>query len=188
MRRHRLLTIPLLLAALALPACGSSDNGSGEAAATTAATAGEAPTETAAAPSRGSGSAVTVTGKPGRKPKISVPTGEPPARLTIKDIRKGKGPKATAGQSVSVQYVGVLYKDGTQFDASWDRNAEPFTFTLGQGMVIQGWDQGVQGMRAGGRRVLTIPPDLAYGPSGTGPIGPNETLVFVIDLEKIASP
>jgi peptidylprolyl isomerase len=185
MRRHRPLILPLLLAALALPACGSSDDSANEAAATpTAAT--EAPTETPAAESGGSGPAVKVTGKAGEKPEIEVPKGDPPAELVIEDAKKGKGAKATAGQSVSVQYVGVLYKDGEQFDASWDRNAEPFEFSLGKGMVIPGWDQGVEGMQVGGRRVLTIPPDLAYGAGGSGAIGPNETLVFVIDMEKIS--
>ena len=106
----------------------------------------------------------------------------------IEDIKKGKGAKATAGQTVSVQYSGVLFKDGTKFDASWDRGGEPIEFPLGTGQVIPGWDQGLEGMQAGGRRVLTIPPDLGYGAQGSGPIGPNETLVFVVDMEEISSP
>jgi peptidylprolyl isomerase len=86
---------------------------------------------------------------------------------------------------VSVDYVGVNFSSGQQFDASWDRG-EPFQFQLGAGQVIPGWDEGVKGMRVGGRRVLTIPPDLAYGPAGSPPvIGPNETLVFVVDLRKV---
>ena len=91
--------------------------------------------------------------------------GKPPTELVIKDIEEGTGPEAKAGDTVAVQYVGVLFKDGKQFDASWDRG-EPFEFALGQGMVIPGWDQGVEGMKVGGRRVLMIPPDLAYGATG----------------------
>jgi peptidylprolyl isomerase len=86
-----------------------------------------------------------------------------------------------------VQYVGVSHSNGEQFDASWDRGGEPFTFTLGSGQVIPGWDEGVQGMKVGGRRKLVIPPDLAYGETGQPPIGPNETLIFVIDLEDVQS-
>ena len=85
---------------------------------------------------------------------------------------------------MSVQYVGVSYSTGEQFDASWDRG-EPFQFQLGAQMVIAGWDQGVVGMREGGRRMLVIPPDLGYGATGQGSIAPNETLIFVIDLEKV---
>ena len=93
--------------------------------------------------------------------------------------------EATAGSNVTVQYVGTSFKNGRQFDASWDRG-EPFSFQLGAGSVIPGWDQGVQGMKVGGRRQLVIPPDLAYGPQGSPPaIGPNETLVFVIDLVSV---
>jgi peptidylprolyl isomerase len=184
MRRYQLLTLPLLLAALAFSACGSSDEPSDEAAATATAEATEAPTT--APQSAAPGAAVKVTGKLGEKPEVEVTGGDPPPALVSKDIKKGKGAKAKAGDTVSVQYVGVLYKDGAPFDNSWDRGAQPFEFPLGAGMVIPGWDQGVEGMQVGGRRVLTIPPDLAYGPGGSGPIGPNETLVFVVDLEKIS--
>jgi peptidylprolyl isomerase len=130
---------------------------------------------------------VKVSGKVGEKPEIEVPGGDPPSELVIKDIKKGHGPKAKAGQTVSVHYSGVLFSTGEPFDNSYDRG-EPFTFPLGGGQVIPGWDQGIVGMQAGGRRVLTIPPDLAYGPSGSGPIGPNETLVFVVDMKDITSP
>jgi peptidylprolyl isomerase len=193
MRRNRFLTLPVLLAALALSACGGDDSNSSDkpaaAAPTEAATeaATPEPTETPSAGERASeDSGVKVTGKAGKEPKVKVPEGgTPPSKLVIDDIKKGKGPKAKAGQTVSVQYYGVLYKDGTKFDASWDRGGQPFEFQLGQGRVIPGWDQGLEGMQVGGRRVLTIPPDLAYGPSGSGPIGPNETLVFVVDMEDI---
>ncbi len=118
------------------------------------------------------------------KPEIAKPAGDPPTKLYSRDIVTGKGKKAATGDSVSVQYVGTSYSNGEQFDASWDRG-EPFQFQLGAQMVIAGWDQGVAGMREGGRRMLVIPPDLGYGATGQGSIAPNETLIFVIDLEKV---
>ena len=121
------------------------------------------------------------------KPGIPKETGNPPSKLVIKDIVKGKGKPAKKGDNVSVQYVGVAYDTGEQFDASWDRN-QPFTFKLGQGQVIKGWDQGVAGMRVGGRRELIIPSKLAYGAQGQPPtIQPNAALIFVVDLKKIGS-
>lgn len=119
------------------------------------------------------------------KPVVEVPEGEPPAVLVEEDLVEGSGPSAKKNDEVTVQYVGVGYETGEEFDASWDRG-EPFTFQLGVGQVIKGWDEGVEGMKAGGRRQLTIPPDLAYGESGSPPaIGPNETLIFVVDLVAI---
>ncbi len=116
------------------------------------------------------------------KPEVTVPTGNPPAELLIEDLVVGDGHEATAGKSVEVHYVGVSWSTGTEFDASWTRR-ETFSFGLGAGMVISGWDQGVQGMKIGGRRRLTIPPHLGYGTRGAGgAIGPNETLIFVVDL------
>jgi peptidylprolyl isomerase len=116
-----------------------------------------------------------------RKPEIPKPTGSPPRRLKIEDIVKGKGRPAKKGDALTVQYVGVSFSTGAEFDASWDRG-EPFTLTL-PGQVIDGWNQGLPGMRKGGRRKLTIPPNLGYGAQGSPPaIPPNETLVFVIDL------
>ena len=113
------------------------------------------------------------------------PTGSPPRKLVTEDIVKGKGRAAKAGDSVTVQYVGVSFSTGEQFDASWDIG-QPFNFPLGAGQVIPGWDKGIAGMRPGGRRVLTIPPELAYGAEGFPPdIAPNETLVFVVDLVSI---
>lgn len=115
------------------------------------------------------------------KPTVSVPTGAVPTTLVAEDLVLGTGTEATKGKTVTVQYVGV-HLDGSQFDASWDRS-EPFSFRLGGGQVIAGWDQGVAGMKIGGRRQLVIPADLAYGPRGFPPvIQPNETLVFVVDL------
>lgn len=118
-----------------------------------------------------------------QKPSVDVPTGEtPPAELVLEDIEVGDGPEAVAGQQVEVHYVGVAWSDGGQFDASWDRN-DTFRFGLGQGQVIAGWDQGVAGMKVGGRRRITIPPELGYGSSGAGGvIKGGETLVFVVDL------
>jgi FKBP-type peptidyl-prolyl cis-trans isomerase len=116
------------------------------------------------------------------KPKVTVPQGPPPKKLVKKDLKQGSGPAAKAGDEVTVQYVGVDYKNGKEFDSSWSRN-EPFPFTLGSSSVIPGWEQGIEGMKLGGRRELIIPPELAYGPAGSPPaIGPNETLIFVVDL------
>ena len=116
------------------------------------------------------------------KPQVKVPKGPPPKKLVEREIRKGSGATAKTGDEVTVQYVGVGYESGEQFDASWDRG-EPFTFSLGAGEVIPGWDEGIVGMKVGGRRELIIPPELAYGPAGSPPvIGPNETLIFVVDL------
>lgn len=111
-----------------------------------------------------------------------MPSGPPPKKLEIEEIEKGSGAEAKAGDEVTVQYVGVGYESEKEFDSSWSRN-EPFSFGLGAGQVIPGWDKGVEGMKVGGRRELIIPPNLAYGPQGSPPvIGPNETLIFVIDL------
>jgi peptidylprolyl isomerase len=116
------------------------------------------------------------------KPSVSVPSGAAPSKLVTKEIIKGTGPEAKAGESVTVNYVGVLYHGGKEFDASWKRN-EPFTFALGKGQVIPGWDQGVAGMKVGGRRELIIPAELGYGKNGSPPtIPPNAPLVFVVDL------
>jgi peptidylprolyl isomerase len=116
------------------------------------------------------------------KPVVSSPGGKPPAELVIEDIVVGDGHEATAGKHVGVHYVGVSWSTDKQFDASWDRG-DVFQFSLGAGHVIQGWDTGVQGMKVGGRRKITIPPHLGYGGRGAGGvIKPNETLIFVVDL------
>jgi peptidylprolyl isomerase len=116
------------------------------------------------------------------KPEIDFPGGEPPKDLEIKDIWEGDGPVAKAGDTVSVHYVGVAFSTGEEFDASWNRGT-PLKFQLGVGQVIAGWDQGVQGMKVGGRRQLVIPAHLAYGDRGAGGrIGPGETLIFGCDL------
>ena len=116
------------------------------------------------------------------KPEVTVPDGAAPSDLQIEDLVVGSGDTATAGRQVTVQYVGVAHSTGQQFDASWDRG-QPFSFPLGAGRVIKGWDQGVAGMQVGGRRRLVIPPHLGYGDRGAGgAIKPGETLVFVVDL------
>jgi peptidylprolyl isomerase len=116
------------------------------------------------------------------KPEVDYPEGTPPKALEITDIWEGDGKVAGAGDTVEVHYVGVAYSSGEEFDASWNRG-EPLRFRLGVGQVIQGWDQGVQGMKVGGRRKLVIPPDLGYGSRGAGSaIKPGETLIFVCDL------
>jgi len=158
-----------LCVALAIAGCGGSDDSSSTDANTEA---------SAAAPSESTESMQT-------KPKVTVPNGAPPKQLEEKELVEGTGAEAKSGDEVSVQYVGVNYKNGKEFDASWDRG-EPFTFSLGAGEVIPGWDQGIVGMKEGGRRELIIPPELAYGPAGNPPvIGPNETLVFVVDLLSV---
>jgi len=116
------------------------------------------------------------------KPDVGPIEGAPPAELVIEDITVGDGPEAKAGQTVEVHYVGVAHSNGKEFDASYNRG-DSFEFALGAGQVIGGWDQGVQGMKVGGRRKLTIPPHLGYGARGAGgAIKPNETLIFVVDL------
>jgi peptidylprolyl isomerase len=117
------------------------------------------------------------------KPDVTVPAGEEPGRaLRTEDIEIGDGAEAVAGQPVEMHYVGVSWSSGAQFDASWDRG-DTFKFKLGAGQVIPGWEQGIPGMKVGGRRKLTIPPALAYGSQGAGGvIGPNETLIFMVDL------
>lgn len=120
------------------------------------------------------------------RPTISVPQTEPPLDLGIEDLVFGEGDEATEGMQVHVDYVGVSWSTGSEFDASWNRG-EPLSFTLGAGQVIKGWDQGVAGMRIGGRRRITIPPHLGYGSVGAGGvIGPDETLIFTVDLRSIS--
>lgn len=177
--------LPTLLACLLLAlfaaACGDDDEQAAAPEATATATETPAPEAPAEA------DLGDISDDLDAKPEVGRPSGAPPAALQTTDIVEGKGQAAEPGDQVSVQYVGVSWSTGAQFDASWDRGREPFTFPLGGGQVIPGWDQGVVGMREGGRRLLVIPPELAYGPQSPSPdIGPNETLIFVVDLEQIA--
>ncbi len=120
-----------------------------------------------------------------QKPEIEFPGENPPEELVIEDIIVGDGAEAVPGKTVSTHYVGVAWSTGEEFDASWNRGA-PLDFTVGIGQVIQGWDQGLLGMKVGGRRRLEIPSDLAYGSRGAGgAIGPNEALIFVVDLVDV---
>jgi len=161
--------IAALVAAILIPRGGGSDD--------TASASGSVPAETISA----------VTDNLKEKPKINGSDATPPTTLVTKDIVVGDGAEAKAGDTVKVQYVGALFDSGKEFDASWDRN-QPFSFALGGGQVIKGWDQGVEGMKVGGRRVLIIPPDLGYGAQGSPPTIPaNATLVFVVDLEDVQS-
>jgi peptidylprolyl isomerase len=120
------------------------------------------------------------------KPAVQVPTSAPPSSLVTKDLVSGSGKSAAAGQTVTVNYVGVLYKTGKEFDSSW-KTGQPTSFPLSTGGVIAGWVKGIPGMKVGGRRELIIPPSMAYGKSGRPPtIPPNSTLVFVVDLLSVA--
>ncbi len=119
------------------------------------------------------------------KPEIDFPDFDPPADLVVTELTPGDGPEAAEGNTVKVHYVGVAHSTGEEFDASWNRG-EPLQFRLGIGQVITGWDQGVQGMKVGGRRQLVIPPHLGYGDRGAGGvIKPGETLIFVVDLLEV---
>ena len=161
-----LLTIISLCALLAFAGCG--DDSSDE--------------ETT---SGGESAATQSSEDTSKKPTVTIPDGEPPQELVERDLVEGTGAEAKKGDEVTVQYVGVGYDSEEEFDASWGSGA-PLTFPLGSGQVIPGWEEGVEGMKVGGRRELTIPAELAYGKAGFPPaIGPNETLVFVIDLLKV---
>ena len=119
------------------------------------------------------------------KPSVTIPAEAPPSELVKSDLEVGSGDEAVKGKNVSVHYVGVAWSNGQEFDASWNRG-EAFDFRLGAGQVIQGWDDGVEGMKVGGRRQLTIPPDMGYGSRGAGGvIKGGETLVFVVDLLNV---
>ncbi len=119
------------------------------------------------------------------KPEIDFPGDTPPTELEIEDIEVGKGEEATAGKQISAHYVGVAWSTGEEFDASWNRG-QPLDFTVGVGQVIQGWDQGLLGMKVGGRRKIVIPPHLGYGDRGAGAaIKGGETLIFVVDLVDV---
>jgi peptidylprolyl isomerase len=180
--RPKLIILSLaLVLSTGVAACGEDDE---PAASGTGSEATSTPTPTPTASEAGIEALVQGISKDTKaKPEVPAPQGDPPSELVIRDIVRGKGSKAKPGDDLGMQYVGISWSTGQQFDASWDRGAQPFTFQLGAGMVIPGWDQGLVGLRKGGRRLLIIPPDMGYGPQGTpdGTIAPNETLIFVVD-------
>lgn len=179
---NRRLPAALAAAVLVLSACGSSDGDVDDVASAPSPEVTSCPgAPTPVDPPTGAATDLKT------KPVITVPKAPAPTALEVSDIVVGDGELACAGMVVDMQYVGVLYADGKQFDASWDRGAEPFQFQLGGGQVIGGWDQGIVGMKVGGRRQLVIPPDLGYGDRGAGTdIPPGAALVFVVDLVKVA--
>jgi FKBP-type peptidyl-prolyl cis-trans isomerase len=165
----------LAAAAIAIAGCG----GGGGSATTAEIPAGAGPT-TPAAPKASTNLKDTKT-----KPAIPKPSGAPPKKLVVKDIVVGKGRPAKKGDQLSMQYVGVTFADGKEFDSSWD-SGQPFKFQLGKGSVIKGWDQGLVGIKPGGRRELIIPSQLAYGATGQPPsIPPNAALVFIVDALSV---
>jgi len=177
LRSRAVLALATLSATGLIAGCGSSSSSS------TITIGNENPKDNALATAGAKPTAKTPTSGPlATEPKVTPPSGKPPEKLVTKDIIVGTGPEAKTGDTVTVNYVGVLYKGGKEFDASWKRK-EPFTFALGQKQVIAGWEQGVVGMKVGGRRELIIPATLGYGSKGSPPAIPSEaTLVFVIDL------
>jgi peptidylprolyl isomerase len=176
MPRPMLRPILLLIAVVAVlgaTACGDDDEGSSN--------AGQQPdiTQTETGPTEEGLKDTNV------RPAIPKPTGTPPRKLVKRDIVKGKGPGAKPGDTVTVNYVGMNFSNGVEFDSSWD-SGQAFPVQLGAGMVIEGWDKGLIGIKKGGRRMLTIPPEMGYGAEGFPPdIPPNETLVFVVDAVSI---
>jgi peptidylprolyl isomerase len=191
MRKTTTLTLAVLGLAAAVGGCGSSSAAPGVTLApgggltadtTTVAPASSTSSTTASATST---SSTPLPAALKTKPKVAIPSGAPPKTLEIKDLIKGTGPAATASSTVTVQYVGVLYKGGKQFDASWnDGSGQPVQLPLSG--VIKGWQEGIPGMRVGGRRELIIPASLGYGSAAQAKIPANSALVFVIDLHGVS--
>jgi peptidylprolyl isomerase len=183
-----------LAAAVAVAGCGSSSSAApgvqlAPSAGATSATS-TAASSTASSSASASATSTTTSSTPlpaalKTKPKVSIPSGPPPKKLVVKDLIKGTGPAATSSSTVNVQYVGEVYKGGKQFDASWnDGSGQPVSLPLSG--VIKGWQQGIPGMKIGGRRELIIPPGLGYGATAQSKIPANSTLVFVIDLHGVS--
>ena len=170
-----------LLALAAFIACAPAACGGDEEDESAGSTAASETTETETSPA----AAARALKDTSAKPEIPRPSGSPPRRLETENIVRGKGPAAKRGDTVVVHHAGVTFSTGNELASSWDAG-RPLTFPLGGGQVIEGWDRGIVGMKKGGRRKLTIPPELAYGATGSPPvIGPNETLVFVVDLLEV---
>jgi peptidylprolyl isomerase len=185
---HARLLAPLAALALLVAGCGDDKSSGSGSTGTNSATTPTAAQTTTAPPVATTGEAPAVANAKDlkNKPQVAKPSGDPPTALIKKDLVVGKGPALKKGQTATVQYLGLSWSDGSEFDSSWSRGAQPVSFPIGVGQVITGWDTGVPGMKVGGRRLLVIPPDQGYGPQGSPPtIGPNETLVFVIDLTRI---
>jgi peptidylprolyl isomerase len=194
LRSSALVAVLGLGAALGLAACSSSPSNSASNTTTTSGGTGTGvgPTTTVTAPPGSPLNAIgaipaadrSPAGTAGTAPTVTVPSGTPPTSLESADLITGTGKAAATGDSVTVQYVLATYSSGKVIQSSW--TSQPFTFTIGKGEVIPGWDKGVVGMKVGGRRELIIPPNLGYGAQSPGAgIAPNDTLVFVIDLQKI---
>jgi peptidylprolyl isomerase len=188
MRKALTLTSALITLAATVAGCGSSSTAPGvQTAPSSGQTAASVTAPTSASSTSSSATATSTSSTPlpaalKTKPTVTIPSGPPPKTLVIKDLITGTGPAAKPSSTVTVQYVGELYKGGKQFDASWnDGNGQPASLPLSG--VIKGWQQGIPGMKVGGRRELIIPPSLGYGAAGSPPkIPANATLVFVIDL------
>jgi peptidylprolyl isomerase len=179
-------TAAALGAAILIAGCGSSGSstvtvGNENSADNSLITAGESTKSTGSTTSPATAT-TPPSGPLSKEPKVTPPSGPPPTKLETKDLIVGTGPEAKSGDPVTVNYVGVLYNGGKKFNASWE-TGKPFPFTLGKGEVIKGWDQGIVGMKVGGRRELIIPASLAYGAAGRPPSIPkNAALIFVVDL------
>jgi peptidylprolyl isomerase len=192
LRSGALVTAIVLAGALGLAACSSSPSNSASNTTTTAGGSGTGPSTTVTAPPGSPLNAIapipaadlSPAGTAGTAPTVTVPSGTPPTALESSDLITGTGKAAASGDSVTVQYVLATYSSGKVIQSSW--TSQPFTFTLGEGQVIKGWDEGVVGMKAGGRRELIIPANLGYGAQSPGAgISANDTLVFVVDLLKV---
>jgi peptidylprolyl isomerase len=194
MRKTTTITCAAVALAAAVAGCGSSSSAApgvqlapsaGATSATSTAASSSATTSASASATSTTTSSTPLPAALKTKPKVSIPSGAPPSKLVVKDLIKGTGPAATASSTVNVQYVGELYKGGKQFDASWnDGSGQPVSLPLSG--VIKGWQQGIPGMKIGGRRELIIPPGLGYGATAQSKIPANSTLVFVIDLHGVS--
>ncbi|MGB9184868.1 MAG: FKBP-type peptidyl-prolyl cis-trans isomerase [Solirubrobacteraceae bacterium] len=187
MRKFITLTCALFAVAVAVSACGSSSTAPGvQLAPSQGATAAAITTASSSATTTTSSTSTSTTPLPAAlktKPKVVVPSGPPPKKLVVKDLIKGTGPAATPTSTVTVNYVGVLYKGGTEFDSSWKRGT---TASFPLSGVIQGWQQGIPGMKVGGRRELIVPASLAYKNQAQSGIPANSALIFVIDLHGVS--